>query len=69
MSNKTYAQLKDEARDYQRLCDEAQALGIPTSLDDPRSPKTVQGLRDEINNALDALPDPDASWALRNTTR
>lgn len=29
---------------YYTLCDEAAALGIPTSLDDPRSPKTVAAL-------------------------
>lgn len=37
-------QLLNEARAYYHLCDEARALGIPTSLDDPRSPKTVAAL-------------------------
>lgn len=36
----------DEARAHYRLCEEAQALGIPTSVDDPRSPKSVNELRD-----------------------
>lgn len=44
-------QQRQEARDYYRLCDEAERLGIPTSLDDPRSPKTVQGLRDAVEAA------------------
>jgi hypothetical protein len=44
-------ELRQEARDYYRLCDEAEALGIPTSLDDPDSPKTVQGLRDAVEAA------------------
>lgn len=47
----TYTQLIQEARDYYRLCAEAEALGIPVSLDDPRSPKTVQGLRDAVAKA------------------
>jgi hypothetical protein len=37
--------LRNEQAAYYRLCDEARALGIPTSLDDPRSPKTVDALR------------------------
>lgn len=36
---------------YYRLCDEARELGIPTSLDDPRSPKTVDELRGAIARA------------------
>jgi len=47
----TYATARQEARDYYRLCDEARALGIPTSLDDPRSPTTVDGLRQAIEDA------------------
>jgi hypothetical protein len=43
--------LTDAARDYYRLCDEARALNIPVSLDDPRSPKTVQALRDAVASA------------------
>lgn len=46
--------LHDEAREYQRLCDEARALGIPTSLDDPRSPRTVAGLRAAVAAARKA---------------
>ena len=41
-----------EARDYYNLCEQAAALGIPTSLDNPASPKTVQGLRDAVAACL-----------------
>ena len=34
-----------DPRAYQALLDEARALGIPTSLDDPNSPRTIAGLR------------------------
>jgi hypothetical protein len=40
-----------EQREYLRLVDEARALGIPTSLDDPRSPKTVDELRGAVARA------------------
>ena len=40
--------LRQEARDYYTLCAEAEALGIPTACDDPRSPNTVQDLRDAV---------------------
>ena len=43
--------LRNEQRAYYRLCDEARALGIPTSLDDPRSPKTVDALRAAVEAA------------------
>lgn len=33
-----------EAREYYDLCDEARALGVPTDLEDPESPRTVAGL-------------------------
>jgi hypothetical protein len=36
------------ANAYQTLCDRARRVGVPTSLDDPASPRTVQGLRDAI---------------------
>jgi hypothetical protein len=45
----------DEQRAYLELCDEARALGIPTSLDDPRSPRTV----DALGAAVAALTDPE----------
>ena len=35
----------DGQREYAALCDEARSLGIPASLDDPRSPTTVEDLR------------------------
>lgn len=47
----TYQQLLNEQRDYYALCDKARSLGIPTSLDDPNSPKTVDALRDAVENA------------------
>lgn len=40
-----------EQRAYYALCDEARALSIPTSLDDPRSPKTVDALRAAVAHA------------------
>lgn len=40
-----------EQREYAALCDKARALGIPTSLDDPRSPKTVAALRKAVDDA------------------
>jgi hypothetical protein len=46
-----YRKLQDEARAYYRLCEEAAALGIPTSLDDPRSPRTVDALRAAVEAA------------------
>jgi hypothetical protein len=33
-----------KARAYRELCERAAALGIPTSLDDPASPRTVAAL-------------------------
>ena len=39
---------EDDPRAYYRLCKEAEALGIPISLDDPRSPRTVDGLREAV---------------------
>ena len=47
----TYSTLRKQAEDYYRLCAEAQALGIPTSLDDPRAPTTVDALRQAIEDA------------------
>ena len=40
-----------EAQTYYRLCAEAEAKGIPTSLDDPRSPRTVAALRKAVADA------------------
>jgi hypothetical protein len=37
-----------EARAYYSLCDQARRLGIPVSLDDPRSPKTVAALQQAV---------------------
>jgi hypothetical protein len=37
-----------EQVEHYRLCDEAKSLGIPTSLDDPRAPRTLDGLREAI---------------------
>lgn len=38
---KVTAEHLQEQRDYYALIDEARKLGVPTSLDDPRTPKTV----------------------------
>ncbi len=46
---KVTAALRDEQRAYYLLCDKARKQGIPTSLDDPRSPKTVQALRAAVS--------------------
>jgi hypothetical protein len=43
--------LMREQRDYYRLCDEADALGIPVSLDDPRTPPTIAALREAVEAA------------------
>lgn len=40
-----------EAILYYELCDDARALGIPVSLDDPASPTTVAGLQDAVDAA------------------
>ena len=45
------ARLRADARDYYALCDEADALGIPTSLDDPDSPATIAALKDAVAQA------------------
>jgi len=43
----------DEQRSYHRLCAAAEACGIPTSLDDPRSPRTVLALTRAVQGAKD----------------
>ncbi len=40
-----------DARRYYELCEQARQLGVPTSLDDPRSPRTVAGLRAAVAKA------------------
>ena len=47
----TYTQRLAEQRDYYALCDKAQALGIPTSLDHPDTPRTVAALRKAVAGA------------------
>ena len=42
------AALREVARDYYALCDRAERLGVPVSLDDPRTPKTVGALREAV---------------------
>lgn len=44
-----------EAREYYALCREAEELGVPVSLDDPRSPRTTEGLRIAVRAALDEV--------------
>lgn len=49
---KVTEQLRQEARDYYALVEAARKAGVPTSLDDPRSPTTVAGLRAAIREAV-----------------
>lgn len=46
---KVTAELRRQQREYYALCDKARELGIPTSLDNPRSPRTVSGLKYQIS--------------------
>lgn len=46
-----YGNLIREQREYAALCDTARKLGIPVSLDDPRSPKTVAALKQAVAQA------------------
>lgn len=41
----TYTDRIRAAREYYALCDRAEAKGVPVSLDDPRTPRTVAELR------------------------
>lgn len=41
-------QLRDEARAYYALCARAEAVGIPTSLDDPNTPATIAELHAQV---------------------
>jgi hypothetical protein len=45
---------QDEQRAYYALCNEAQRLGLPTALDDFRSPSTTAGLRLAVELVRDA---------------
>lgn len=69
----TYGEQRREAEGYYRLCEQAEALGIPTSIDDPDSPKTVEELREAVaaQDPIGAdrapgvgvsLSDPEAAW-------
>jgi hypothetical protein len=51
MQAQANAPLREQALAYQRLIEEARALGVPTSLDDPRSPRTVDALRAAVRDA------------------
>lgn len=44
----TYADRLREQREYAALCDKARQLGVPVSLDNPNSPKTVAGLKQAV---------------------
>lgn len=48
---KSHERLMREAEAYYRLCDRAQAVGVPTSLDDRSSPTTVASLRAAVERA------------------
>ena len=41
-----------EQAEYYRLCERAARLGIPVSLDDPRSVRTVAQLETQVRRAL-----------------
>lgn len=43
-----YERLVAEAHEHYDLCQRAERIGVPTSLDDPRSPTTVTALRDAV---------------------
>lgn len=45
------SKLHREAKAYYALVAEARRRGIPTSLDDPRSPRSVRGLHAQIRRA------------------
>lgn len=45
---KTCADHIREQREYAALCDKARELGIPVSLDNPDSPKTVAALQQAV---------------------
>jgi hypothetical protein len=47
----TYGELRKQAAAYYQLVDRARELGVPTSLDDPRSPKTLAGLGRAVRKA------------------
>ena len=49
---KVTEQLRQEARAYYALVDEAERASVPTDLEDPRSPRTVEGLRVATVDAL-----------------
>lgn len=57
-----YSRRVAEAVAYYDLCDRASKLGIPVSLDDPRSPKTVPALLAAVRAAENGEP-----WPLRKT--
>jgi hypothetical protein len=40
--------IRQEARSYYRLVEEARALGVPVALDDRRTRSTVGGLREAV---------------------
>ncbi len=44
-------QIYAEQVEHQHLCDQARALGVPTSLEDARSPRTITALREAIAKA------------------
>lgn len=50
----TYAEATQEAVKYYALCRKAERLGVPTSLDDPKSPQTVAGLAHLVSIAENA---------------
>ena len=51
MAVKVTSALREEQEQHYRLVEECKRAGIPTSLDDPRSPRTVEGLRAALREA------------------
>ena len=57
----TTEQLRQKARAYYALVEEAERAGVPVSLEDPRSPRTVVGLRLAVELVRDAGHSVDAA--------
>ena len=51
VASMTYADHLCKQREYAALCDKAREVGVPVSLDDPASPKTVAALREAVEKA------------------
>lgn len=45
---------REEQTRYYRLCELAESYGVPTSLDNPESPRTIAALEDAISARITA---------------